>query len=154
MENYVQRINETVNVNVEIWECARLCLIFNMLRFYTDQYEEHMKSNGDLVGRDIRQAKFDMEYKYTTGVSYVLESESQQESVSDKFKRLPHTIIQPPNLKFKENSHIKNLIYNLNQSNVITYITTVKDDNEYKEYLLNPKYRYSYYIKYLINFEN
>ncbi|GMH40289.1 hypothetical protein BSKO_08193 [Bryopsis sp. KO-2023] len=76
----------------------------------------------------------------TSGVSYVVPSESNQEGVPS-FARLPHTVIQPPNLKEIQSRVVSQSLETIKHQEVGLVILPIKDDHIMKEYLLRPKSR-------------
>lgn len=133
MGRWVQDIEMTISkhsigLHQNLWERARLGFLrkvmFKTLESLKEKSERKSEESGTLES-------------YTSGVSFVKESESHQIDVSDEYDPLPPAVIQPPNLKRISSQNVESMIETIQRNDVLMVRMPDRDDVMIKKYLLN-----------------
>ena len=135
--NYSKEIGEPLNVVKEAICRILICsLLQDLIPVLTQNVlASHSKRN---------EAPREILSNPTSGVSYVMESESKQAMVADR-SPLPHVVIRPPVLptqREKHNNKVEALVEVLcNSRTTCTIFSQIRDEIQIKDYLLWPKRR-------------
>ena len=133
MELWVARLDrcisqEPVMHQSLLWELARLTLLHGTLLDVVTSLETFLT--------DSSAASVQLE-SFTSGVSFVKQTESHQLHVTDTYTALPPIVIQPPSSKRIQSPQIAEMVQTIISDEVLLVRMPDRDDFLIKSYLLN-----------------
>lgn len=117
----------------DIWQHAQRAMVLELLQQLLSHLRQGPPTSPALPGATCFSSK-----QPTTGISYVIPTESAQKGLPADVPRLPHLVFRPPGISLLPKTHprVASVLSTLTHEPSLTVVLPLKDENMVKSYLL------------------